>query len=708
MMSKRVLPSSIALAVEQDRPLEPLAQDGPLLDLPADLLRESVVKHQDSNGALLWLRKVRVLGELDLQALCFGIRLRFEECEFEDALQLRQARAKDIHLSECVLKKGFFAEQLATDWNLLFSESTIEGGINLLGSRIGGKLSLIGTRLEGEPGPVGPPGVIFNCEGAQIVGDMRCDELVSSSGIRLVGATIGGQLSLANAALKGGADNRKAPLPALNADRAEVAGDMFCDGLVSSGEIRLLQAKIGGQLSLKEGELDGKVSDNHPQLAFSADGFEVAGDMVCIELVAKGEVRMLQAKIGGQLILNDAKLETGRADDGSPSPAFDGDGFEVTGDMFCDGLVANGEIRMLQAKIGGQLTLNAARLSGASSKGQPLLAFCADAFEVAGGMFCYGLVCNGEMRLPGATILSVFVLKNATLNGWTGKNGGTRPALNGDRAHIAGSMLCEPINSNGEMRLRSTVIDGQLSLAGALFEGPIEHTSLCLHRSKIDELFLSFRGIEGGLDLRDASVQCLWDAGGGAFLGQLPKKLRLDGFRYESFREPLDADKRIDWVSRSQEENHYPDVYAQLAEAFRRVGNRGDARKVAIANERRARRDCSNPLRRIWHDIQWLTVGYGYRNWLAILWLSVIMFGGTVLFKIFESDFVETKKHAPAFEPILYAIDATFPILELSQSRLWTATAGMAWVELGLAVSGYALIAAVVAAAAGLFNRDQI
>src|SRR6478609_4794528 len=81
---------------------------------------------------------------------------------------------------------------------------------------------------------------------------------------------------------------------------------------------------------------------------------------------ADGQIRALDAKIGGQLVLTGAKLHS------TDGPALLLDDAQIPGGVFAgEGFTADGQIRALNAKIGGQLELTGAKLH--STDGPALL-----------------------------------------------------------------------------------------------------------------------------------------------------------------------------------------------------------------------------------------------------------------------------------------------------------------------------------------------
>ncbi|HEX5928010.1 MAG TPA: hypothetical protein VFY48_01305 [Solirubrobacterales bacterium] len=834
--------------------------------MPAGAIADLACRPVGKKGSkILWLRRARIVGDLELTSRLIGVRLRFEDCEFENEVNLDQAEAVDIAMFSCVIGGRMRGYQLRVQHNVVLHDSTLKNGLALMGAHIGGQLSMNGSTLEGGPQGADRTGAALSADGIEVNqgifcrggftakgalrvigamvggqfsltgahleglgtedgqegpsicgdrmevrGNFHCDEIDATGEMRLLGARVGGQLSFRGATLAGGRRERSGLQPALNVDGIEVTQGMYCDeGFSAKGEVRMVGATVRGQLTLAKSVLEGaEAADQLPGLALTADRLRVTGSMYCDEcevvggihlsgasiggqlslvqatidgkgrgavvaddlvavgsvllpdLKSRGSVSFSDAKVGGQLMLNGATLDAGDDIDGVTPAALIGDRMEVAGSayfrsdfsakgevsmvgaiikgqlsmngatiecgrigpdtasfslncdgievergMYCrDGFNAKGEVRLMSARIGSQLSMQGATLAGVKGKDGTADSLCGDGMAVEGGLVLDGCRTTGDLRLLGATIREELSLNRAVLR----REEGARDAFSADNATVGGNLFCSGVTVTGVMRFQGIRVKGQLAIVEAEIDGG-KDSGVNLVAAVVGELILAFVSCQGVLDLRRATVESLWDAEAGQFLGQAPAGMRLEGCTYESLREPLEAKQRLEWIERSQGDRHYPGVYSQLATAFRRIGHRGDARMIEIASERRARRD-SKPVsfRGIGHDLLWVTIGYGYRNWLAALWLSGLILVGAALFALDESSFVATIRNPPDFDPLLFAIDITIPVLDLGQTRAWSATGCMAWVGLVLAVSGYALVAAVIAAAAGVFNRDQV
>jgi hypothetical protein len=301
------------LTEESDDPTNG-AQWGTERTVRADVLYRLLVDEATPRAVVL--RAVRISGGLNLEATTLRCPLIFEGCFFDGPINLRQARAEAIRITGCQL--GVVAAAgLETRGDLDLDRSTV-AVISLVGAHLGGELSLNGTSLTGGKWPL---------------------ELAETTLVPFDEVTT---------------DSERREEVALVADRLEVEGGMFCgEGFVAQGEVRLAGAHIAGQLSF-----DGAKLTNKDARALTADFLKVEGGMFCEEgFVAQGEVSLLGAHIAGQLSFTGAKLTN------KDAPALNADRLKVEGGMFCgEGFDAQGEVRLAGAHIAGQLGLNGASL----------------------------------------------------------------------------------------------------------------------------------------------------------------------------------------------------------------------------------------------------------------------------------------------------------------------------------------------------------
>ncbi len=552
------------------------------------------------------------------------------------------------------------------------------GAVSLPGAHIGGQLRLVGAKLTNRCGPT------LIGDGMQVDHDMACDDSFSADGeIRLPGAHIRGQLTFTGAKLT----NRAGPT--LIGDGLHVEHDMACDnGFDATGEVRLVGARIDGMLVLTGAKLT-----NEGARALSAERLRVGRGMSCGGFTAMGLVSLVGAQIDAHVNLSGATL---REDSGR---ALDAAGLRVSQRMMCDErFSATGEIFLPSAHIGGQLSLASATLWND----------CGPALNAAGLRVDQRVLCNdsfsavGEIRLPGAHIRGQLNLAGARLTNDIG------PALSAERLQVEGGMLChEGFVATSVIRLTAAQIGDELTFADGTLEGPDVALALADARLRGLNLELAARPT-GEVDLRGAQIERLIDR------PETRPPCRLRGCRYDS----LDADfnvsvrDRLDWLS-ADPDGYSPQPYEQLAEVYRRAGDDEAARCVLIAKQDRRRKEALRGPANVWSWFLKVTVGYGYRLWLAGVWLIVLAVVGSLLFgEVFHAvakgsgDLTPARDadQVPPFQPVLYTVDVLVPLVNLGQDTGWNAHGAAQWVTSLWRVCGWLLTTALLA---GLVIRRE-
>lgn len=634
---------------EPERSLQQAAGLGTLLDLSSG---DSAL--DDPAGGANWGDARLMHAELIVQLLtATGLSKR----ERPRAIRLKGARVVgDLDLEAATLV-----------CSLVLISCHVEEPINLREAQ-GSAIRLPGCHING-----------VAADQLHVRGDLELKNLVTTKAeVRLLSAHIGGNLDLSGAALA----NTNGP--AFNASSMTVEQSMDCTrNFRAQGEVNLLNAHIGGAL-----ELGGARLSNAGGYALNADGLEVDQDMFCKDgFTAEGVVRLPGAHIGGNLELDGATLTNPDA------YALHADGLKVDQDMFCrNSFTAHGEVRLLGARIGGQLVFEGASLVNANGP-----ALNADSLTAHQGMFCRkGFTAEGEVRLPLAHISGNLNFDGAKLTNVHGV------ALNGDSLTVDQSMFCrEGFTAAGEVKLSGVRIGGTLDFSGATLANA-EGRALDLKRASAVALnLLPETRPEGLVDLTNARV--------GSFDDKpecWPTVMRLRGFAYDVLENDLvDVRTRVTWLNR-HEGGYAPGLYDQLAAAYRRAGRVEDARQAAIAKQRRRRREL-NPLSRGWNWLLFLTVGYGYRPWLAGLWLIGLLAVGALFFaSAHPTHMRSTAAVVPDFQPVVYTLDVLLPIVDFGQEKAWIPLDSAriwAWVLTG---AGWILTTAVVAGLTNAVKRD--
>lgn len=399
-------------------------------------------------------------------------------------------------------------------------------------------------------------------------------------------------------------------------------------------------------------------------------------------------------------------------------PRIDAARVQVSGDLHLPQCLVTGGVRLADAQIGTDLLLNQITvLRGSAGR-----AFAADGLTVGQDVDAELIDVTGEFSLRSARIGGRLSLRGATL-----RNPGGRQALNAARiavehtlylsggwnAMAAGSGSAPPpedvtvreFTCHGGLRLD----DGRfgnaviISRARFLLDGDQQ---VSLRRIQTPELcFTVPRAPDGVVVLSGARVGKLTDA-----RGAWPSagRLRMTGFGYDNLT-PLaefPLRDRLAWLQAATPEFR-PEPYERLAAALRAAGEDAAAREVLLARQRR-RRETLTPAGRVWGWIQDITVGYGYRPGRAAVWMAVLWALGAAYFALHHSPpAADAGGYRPHWSPALYALDLLLPVIDLGQDNAWRESGLAQWVASLLTLLGWMLATTAAAGASRLLRRGS-
>jgi hypothetical protein len=470
-------------------------------------------------------------------------------------------------------------------------------------------------------------------------------------------------------------------LPGLVAENFHASADLMLEhGFTAYGEVNLARAQIGGMLSMA-----GAVLNRPGGVALDASRLAVVHHVrLDAGFIARGEVRLAGAQIGGDLVLAGARLSNGGAG------ALNAEQLTVTQNANCAGLIADGQIRAVGARVGGSLRLGGAHLTHPGD-----WALTAPALSVAQEVFCGdGFTAHGGIDLRGSH-LGALVLDGATLD----NPGGT--ALEVHWSTVDRQVSCRHgFTARGQVSLYGADIGARVDLRDGAFSEPGQLV-IDFERLNASALYLLPRTApDGWVDLSYATVGTYHDDP-----ATWPDALDLRGFVYRTLVDDgVDVRTRLRWLNR-QPHGYLPQPYDQLTAVYRSAGREDAARLVAIAKQRH-RRQALNPASKLINWLLYLTVGYGYRTWLAALWLTGLLGLGTAIFThAHPRHMTATTTPAPPFHPIGYTLDVLIPIVDFGQQRIWTPTGSALYWTWLLSAAGWILTTAVVAGLTGVLKR---
>lgn len=707
--------------------------------IPAEEVRELCLADEEHT-----VTRRRIVGRLDLRGAHLPRAVRFVDCEFDDRIDLRDARVDETLELIRGRVRTILADRLESKGHVELAD-VVCGTVSLRQAHVMGDLRLTnsslrnpgGTALDGRDlrvdgsvfldgdGLSSRPEAAVRAEGqvrltsADITGSLDCrrstfqnpsgvsiDGFEMSVGSELLleeGFVANGEVYLERAAVdrlraSGGVFRKGGGRWALHADSLCARTGVFLDrGFSATGEVRLVGADITGELCCTGGSFA-----NRGAVAFDATRLRAEDVYLNEGFSAEGAVLLVGGHLTRQLNCTAGTF----ADAGGF--ALDLDGLQCDGEVFLDrGFDARGEVRLMGAQLRNELNCTGAHFDNPAG-----LALNADGLSTPGNVFLDGEAAHpfsarGEVRLARATVGRQLTMSGAALS-----NPGDRTVdLSGLVSH--GDVLLDGCRCTGDVRMRGAAIDRDLTFTGAHLGGSLDAVGVTVGGTftwKLADI------PSGRVDLSFATLGTFEDT-----LVAWPEgDVVLAGF---SCRAPAEYDltpeQWIAWLGRTKK--HYSDAYERLAGAYRSGGDEAAAKHISIARQRDLRRKGRGGLgkaSRLWNWLLDKSTSYGYNLHRPLVLLLVMAVVGSVIFGIANAfDTMEwvgsgTSNHLPPFQPVVYSVQTLIPGMELAQISRWLPKTDTGW---GMAVMVYWWIAVVVGWAAsgaiiagiGRFFRQQ-
>lgn len=180
---------------------------------------------------------------------------------------------------------------------------------------------------------------------------------------------------------------------------------------------------------------------------------------------------------------------------------------------------------------------------------------------------------------------------------------------------------------------------------------------------------------DAALSLRSVSVGSLQDLASSWELK--PGKLDIDGFRYFEIggygarSGDTIADRRITWLmqwlgKQHESEKHFtPQPFDQLYTILSKSGQPSKAVEILYekGNQQRLSPDTSLSTK-IWLTVNWALIGYGYKEWRALVYLFALIVLGTVLLSI-----EKVGRQYTLLQRVIFNFDIAIPIINFNPKR---------------------------------------
>ncbi|GDY30856.1 oxidoreductase [Gandjariella thermophila] len=147
---------------------------------------------------------------------------------------------------------------------------------------------------------------------------------------------------------------------ALNMDRIEVDGSVrLDDGFRSTGTLRMVNGRIGGSLWLARADVDASGGAPTPSehRSLHVDGTTIDGDIYGQGVRLTGEARLVNTRVKGNVVLDESVLRNGGGN------ALLANWCHIGSNLSCRQLDAEGTVELRTSDIGANLNLRAARLA---------------------------------------------------------------------------------------------------------------------------------------------------------------------------------------------------------------------------------------------------------------------------------------------------------------------------------------------------------
>jgi hypothetical protein len=299
-----------------DLSMEDLAQtEDPRHIIQASWIRELLLgRHGELDPRGIRLGRARIKGGLDLDQIHAQVPLGIHECVIDEPVRMAYSHLVELDLSGSHLV-SLIASGFRTDGNVFLqggfcaTAAGADDAVQLWGAHIGGNLALHGAQLTSESGNA------LNADSLHVAGSLfarngfRATCSSDLDAVCLLGAHIGGDLSLAGAQLTNHSGR------ALNGDRLRVGGTLLMDGGFQAtgsgdgGTIWLVVAQIDSNLAMSGAQVT-----NESGSCLIADGLQVVGDIFLNNgfhgsgTGDDGVVRLIGARMG-DLIMVDSTVD---------------------------------------------------------------------------------------------------------------------------------------------------------------------------------------------------------------------------------------------------------------------------------------------------------------------------------------------------------------------------------------------------------------
>ncbi|WP_447004884.1 hypothetical protein ACRAKI_35800 [Saccharothrix isguenensis] len=660
-------------------------------------------------------------GVLDLRAVEFPYLLEFVRCRFEEPPDLRQGKLAGIEFADCWLP-GLSGRNLGSANEVSLAGSTVDGLVDLVDADVAGSLSLRDSTLRV------PDGIAFHADRLKLAGGLLAQRVRVVGELRMAGAHVGGYCNFSGGVL----DN---PLGhSFNGTGLHVGGNLLVNGCTLNGTMLLAGARVDSALTLRgttaaDGRADDDALDPHsdPNATLVFDRITVDGDVQLDRgFRSAGTVRMVNATLGGTLSLSGGAFDSldDREPAGDPSTAdptgygraLHLDGTQVGGDIIGRQARVRGQFRMVDLQAKGSLILDGSTLDNPRAD-----AVLGNRSRIGSNLTAREVEATGGLELRGVHIGANLDLRGSRITkpGRYRHQPAGKPSVDVGGAIIGRDLICaagsKEFVAHGGVRARRAQVGRMATFAGSVLGDKLDAHALNLLGMQVQELVVTpVSPPRGDVTLRQVRCTVLDD--NESFWGATGR-IDLEEFRYDSLRHPIDlrddeeVDRRLRWLRQAMRRTYRPSPYDQFAEMLRASGNDEHAATVLVEKQRLRYRAVAEgrrwlrPLVLLWSWLQRAMVGYGYRPARALAWLVVAWLLGSIWFAAGPELREINADDELQWNPWLFTIDLVVPIVDFGNKNRWNAVGASQWIASGLIATGWILATTVAAGLSRMLRR---
>jgi hypothetical protein len=588
-------------------------------------IEENLMLREGSSVGWLRLPGASVEGTLDLtgstlgffagDGIFVGSRASFSQSTVLGPVRLLEANvAGQLDFSDCTIvsssPEAIIAERIHVGGAVLLDRCNVTGTSDFSEASIDGNFSAQSSRLTSNSE------FSLSLRSATLQrGLFLTDNISTTGGLDLTFARVEGPAGIQGHVISNGG-------PAIAADSFRVGGGLFLsDGLIASGETRLLGANIDGILNLSASHFI-----NPNGFAINAEGCRVNGNLIGNRgCDVSGEILLRGADVEGMVQFLNAQMH-------STGNAITAQEIEVGQSLEVSVCQVAGPIDIAGATVCGSLLMVDTHLTGGPDW----------------ALRCDGARVRRDVILrEGTTIIGGFRLRNTIIEGGLSATGLTihnpgDQALNGGGLDVAGDVQLTNATFTGDVILSVMSVGGQMTLRGArllqfsylnldgaeiddclfLDDGFVCHGSVNLSGSIVHRALVMRRWGHSpvvSVDLRHAHLGILdQDRSAWPVEGQL----FLQGLKYDLISGEADVDREMEWLGLQPGTPDAADAYSVLARYYASLDYRDEAKRVLVMR-------ASLFWGCLRKALTWV-VGYGYHPWQGVLIFSIFLLPLTI------------------------------------------------------------------------------